>query len=286
MTDTFYADWSKYQTVVTDEYPCSIAAFRADSGYDVDPHAEANWAFCQHSPKIQLVIAYVVFIPGAGAEILGRLKHLFGAHAPAKLAVMIDMESGSGFAGPGNHSVQGQALADSLASWLGGKKRVCGYANHYDWATNWPTRAPWLKRVTASYGSDDPGTYGWQYSGGTATPAPVGYPRSCPPFGSAVDMNVIHKPIEDILTDFGITQEDDMSAADVTAINAHTDAALAAFAVKVEGDLIHRMLAGPDGKPHLVATYAAQEEAVVSALLKQGFTQLDADVKAQHPASA
>jgi hypothetical protein len=146
-----------------------------------------------------------VFKPGQVNATMKRLVDFFGQSAPHKLVVMIDMESGSGFAGPGDHSVGANALANALAVWLGDKRRVLGYANGNDWSLCWSFAPAWMKRVQASYGTQDPGAYAWQYYGGDARwPSPAGYPRSCPPFGANVDMNVIHKPIAQIAADFGL----------------------------------------------------------------------------------
>lgn len=220
MTNTFYADVAKYQRVVDASYPYPMLAFRADSGFDTDPNAEANWLYCQHAAGIKVAIGYVVFIPGASAEILSRLKLLFGQTAPAKLVVMVDMESGTGFAGPGNHSAEANTFITALVGWLGNRNRVIGYANKYDWASNWPGRPAWMRCVTAAYSATDPGTFGWQYYGGVANPHPAGYPTSCPPFGSAVDMNVIHLPIDQIVTALGLSPEDEMTPADLAEIKA------------------------------------------------------------------
>lgn len=209
MTDTFFADVSSWQRVVDNSYPHPVLSFRVDHGGAIDSNAHANWQHIASSPSIKVGIAYVVFKPGQGHAILERVKAFFGDKPPAKLAVMIDMESGSDFAGPGNHSAEASQLAENLAAYLGSDKRVLGYANGYDWAKNWPTRPSWLKRVVASYGSQDPGAFQWQYYGGASNYAsPSGYPRSCPPFGSNVDMNVIHHSISEIEQLLGLNGTD------------------------------------------------------------------------------
>lgn len=211
MTDTFFADISRYQHVVDSTYPGEMIAFRADSGFDLDEHAEANWAYCQHAPKIQAVIAYVVFIPGAVAETVGRVKHLFGAVCPAKVVFEVDDESGKGFAGPGDHSAELNQLVALLDAYSGAEARELEYGNRGDLAAGWSAAPRWLKRITAAYTGTDPGSFGWQYYGGVAgNPVPAGYPTSWPPFGSAVDMNVIHLPIDAIVAALGLAPEDDM----------------------------------------------------------------------------
>lgn len=221
MTDTFFADISRYQHVIDSTYPGEMIAFRADSGFDTDPNAEANWAYCRTAAKIQAVIAYVVFIPGAVAETVGRVKHLFGPVCPAKVVFEVDDESGKGFAGPGDHSTELNQLVALLDAYSGAEARELEYGNRGDLAAGWSAAPGWLKRITAAYTGTDPKSFGWQYYGGVASnPVPAGYPTSWPPFGSAVDMNVIHLPIDAIVAALGLAPEDDMTPADWTKINA------------------------------------------------------------------
>lgn len=200
----FYADVSEFQNVVNNSYPYAVAAFRVDNGARLDFHASANWAHCHASPSIHAAIGYVVFRPGQRAAILRRVKALFGQTAPPKLALMIDMESGYQFAGPGNHSTEANALAADFAAYLGSQRRVLGYANQYDFRSLWPSRPAWLKLVTANYGTRNPGTFGWQYYGGVPSSRPAGYPDWCPPFGSQVDMNAIQLSLDGTLAALGL----------------------------------------------------------------------------------
>lgn len=205
MADTFFSDISEFQVVADERYPHPVLAVRVDNGSRIDFNAAGNWRFCRTSDRIQVAIGYVVFLPGQAQAIFDRVKAFFGDKAPSKLAMMIDMESGLGFAGPGDHSAGANELADLFAHWLGDRARVIGYANAFDWANNWPNRPDWLKRFTAAYSTIDPGTFGWQYYGGVPdNPSPDGYARSCPPFGSHVDMNVIHSPVDQIAAALGI----------------------------------------------------------------------------------
>jgi hypothetical protein len=202
-----FADISEFQTVYTDAYPYQIASFRVDNGGRLDYHAADNWAWCKSrlaTGRLKMAIAYVVFQPGRNAEIVSRVRGFFGP-APKGLAIHIDMESGSEFAGPGNHSAEANQLAALLAAYTGtpGLQREYAYANTYDYASNWPQISPALKKHTASYGSEDPGTYGQQYYGGMPQyPVPAGLPKTCAPFGGYVDLNIIRKPMATILTDF------------------------------------------------------------------------------------
>jgi hypothetical protein len=240
--DTFFSDISYFQNVVNGSYPYPMLCFRADSGSFTDANAAANWHYCATNPSIQLAVAYVVYLPGQESNILARVRQLFGATCPAKLAFMIDMESGGGFAGPGNHSAGANHLFNLLAEYAGSAKRVMGYANHYDWINNWPSPPLGMKRATAAYTTSDPGTYQWQYYGGDSRwVSPQGYPRGSNPFGTNVDMNVIHKPISEILVDFGITGTDwfDMASKnDLLAAVQQANAALEAKVLKsVHGEL-------------------------------------------------
>src|SRR5882757_6806201 len=102
---TFYADISQFQVVVDGTYPYPVLGFRADNGSRTDSNAAANWRYCEaHPTHIRVAIPYVVFKPGQSAAIMARLKNLFGNDCPPNIVPEIDMESGSGFAGPGNHS--------------------------------------------------------------------------------------------------------------------------------------------------------------------------------------
>jgi hypothetical protein len=114
------------------------------------------------------------------------------------------VESGPGFAGPGNHSTGANQLAGMLADYAGSWARVEAYANRSDYQSGWPQIDGRLKKCTASYSTNDPSPYSWQYYGALPYPSPVGYPRSCPPFGSYVDMNVINRGIDQIERDYGV----------------------------------------------------------------------------------
>lgn len=203
--NTFFSDISEFQPVVSNSYKYPLLSFRADNGWRTDSHAHANWSHAKARSDIKVVIAYVVYIPGQLDAVMARLKALFGTRCPAKLVLMIDMESGEGFAGSGNHSSGGNAWLDEFAKYTGSRNRVIAYANHYDFQTNWPQIHSWTRKITAGYGYSDPGSYGWQYFGGMKQfGSPAGYPRSAAPFGSWVDMNVIHKSISQIEKDFGL----------------------------------------------------------------------------------
>lgn len=203
---TFYADVSTFQPLVNHDYPYPVFCFRGDNGWETDNHAYANWRVVEPWDHVQVALVYSVFIPGQTNAIFNRLKNTFGSNPHLKLCPMTDMESGAGFAGPGNHSSEANDFLAMLADWTS-KDHELGYANGYDWSSNWPDRPSWLKRSTAAYTTTDPGTYAWQYYGALPYASPSGYPRHCAPFGSYVDMNVIHKSISQIAEDFGVVKK-------------------------------------------------------------------------------
>ena len=118
----FFADTSHYQVYYDDTYPYLVNSFRGDSGYSTDRKAAGNWAWTRRaigSGAIRLCIIYVVYIPGNNAEILARMKSWLGATCPDRVAFRVDVESGAGFAGGGNHSAGANQLAGMLASYAG-----------------------------------------------------------------------------------------------------------------------------------------------------------------------
>jgi len=214
MASTFWADISSWQRPVDASYPYPVLAFRVDWGGGIDDNARANWSHIAASSAIKAGIGYVVYKPGQSDAIAARVRGLFGTSCPGKLAFMVDMESGADFAGPGNHSTDANRLTQLLADYAGNPARVIGYANGGDWASCWPTRPAWLKRVVASYGTQNPGGWAWQFYGGMNYPTPAGYPRSCKPFGTSVDLNVCLKPLADVLADLGIGDDMALTAAE------------------------------------------------------------------------
>lgn len=209
---TFWADGSIYQPVITSAYPYPKFGFRGDSGTDTDGHAPQNWAYCEDPSRMPLPLTYAVFKPGQRAGIMRRLRNTFGSDpSSTHLCAEIDMESGTQFAGPGDHSAEANALASDLADWLGDQRRVQGYANGGDWAACWPTPPSWMKRRLAKYSASAwpvlAGYYAVQYYGALPYGSPPGFPRACAPFGSYVDMNVTPRTISQILADYGIGED-------------------------------------------------------------------------------
>lgn len=207
----FFADTSEYQPAYNSSYPYPVASFRFFSGYRVDNHATQNWGYHRSaiaSGRTKLVRAYAVFVPGQRAAFQAALKAVFGQAVPSnRIVVVIDMESGPDFAGPGDHSVEANQWAADAAAWTGDWRRVDPYGNVPDLASCWPRMDPRLqKHHVARYDDNPPSNfYAWQYYGALPFPSPPGAPRSCPPFGGYVDMNVIYSSISDIEADYGIT---------------------------------------------------------------------------------
>lgn len=202
---TPWTDASVYQPFYNNSYPLAVGMFRGDSGGSIDSKAEGNMTALSINPKVKAIGTYVVAIPSTWQAQFARMKAFHGPNPSEKLFVEIDAESGKGFAGPGNNSATFNAMASTYADYLGSPKRVLGYANKYDFASIWPSRPSWLKLNTADYSADDPGTFAQQCYGGVASnPSPVGAPRSVPPFGAYIDVNIYRGPLANFLSEIGI----------------------------------------------------------------------------------
>lgn len=184
----FWADVSSWQRVVNASYPWQQLCIRLDTGYSLDSNAHANVSAWKGMHRTGPLMGYVVFISGQSRAILNRIKAAFGSDLDG-IRPMIDMESGSGFAGPGNHSSEANDFAAALAA-IVGQRGVIGYANGGDWAHNWPTRPAWMHRIVANYSSTVvSGVFAQQFYGGMPYAVPSGWPRAVAPFGSHVDLN-------------------------------------------------------------------------------------------------
>jgi hypothetical protein len=207
-----FADVSEHQgRPVDNSYPFPILSFRLDTGFRTDRLAAENLLRSRRmldAGRLSLVIGYVVMLPGTNAAVMRRVTQLMGTHCPSGFAFRVDVESGPGFAGPGDHSAQANDLVRQLAIYAGDDpadpKHVEGYGNAPDLASCWPGRPLALKVCTARYDDEDPGSYSQQYYGGLDYPVPAGLPRTCPPWGSWVDLNVTRRPLSQILLDYGI----------------------------------------------------------------------------------
>jgi hypothetical protein len=239
----YFADISEYQHPFDSTYAYPIGMFRFFSGYRTDYNARANWAQQEaalSSGKGRISLAYPVFIPGQLGSMLASLKNTFGSTCPTnRLVIVPDMESGPGFAGPGDHSVEANDWVYALADYTGTPAdliRAHAYANNGDFASCWPQIDDRVKKHTAAYNAVNPGTFAWQYQGGNpAYPAPAGAPRAYAPFGTYVDGNVIYQTLDQIEQLLGITPTlatgDDMSFRVIYCPSEPTRAALGVWAV-------------------------------------------------------
>jgi hypothetical protein len=207
----YHADTSEFQPYYSTAYPYPVAGFRFHSGYRVDAKAPGNWAYHRaaiDSGRTRVLFVYAVFVPGQLSLVMDGLREVFGVNCPSNRVIpKVDMESGKDFAGPGDHSAEANEWADEFAQYAKSWTRVAPYANASDFADCWPHMDPRIiQRHVAKYSATPPSDYySWQYYGATTDPSPLGAPRSCQPFGSFVDLNVIYKTIDQVEADYGIT---------------------------------------------------------------------------------
>lgn len=202
-----YADIAEFQPPLDSSYPYQMIACRVDNGSRLDNNISVNWARASSDPKIRIFVGYLVFQSGALSGVMARIKQVFGKTCPGKVVFRIDMESGSQFAGPGDHSAEANQWVAALAAYMATATREDGYANSGDWSGLWSNIPHGFKRVLADYTDQLPaGWYGYQYYGGLDYPTPAGLPRSCPPFGAWVDMNVTYRTIDQMMSDYGLAQ--------------------------------------------------------------------------------
>lgn len=224
---SFCADASYYQPYFDKTYPWRWANHRLDSGYFIDEKAVGNYKLLTTWPQILVIENYTVFIPSTYKAMLQRIKDFYHTNGLSpKVVVKIDMESGSGFAGPGDHSTDANWLANELADVMGSQERVLRYGNTPDYDACWSHPLAWLpaRDCIAGYSSNEPAHphLTWQYFGGmTQYPSPAGYPRSVAPFGSYIDLNVAHMSVAALATKYGLTTGEEL---DVTAVQTLTKA--------------------------------------------------------------
>ena len=139
MTDTRWADVSRWQVPVDDAYPHPFFAFKASDGSEVDPNCAANLAWAKANAGGQLVGFAGYHVYRVGEDNLGGAKRALGSPHPL-MTIMLDVEDWEGEittdqSGPLN------ALREQLIDWLGGSRaRVFGYANtgNGNMQTLWP----------------------------------------------------------------------------------------------------------------------------------------------------
>jgi hypothetical protein len=190
MTDSFFADVSEFQRVVDDSYPYQLFSFRSNDGTYQDHNFAKNYAWAvkaADSGKLACFIVYSYWRPN-WLDTVNTHKSMVGqAGGPhPKMISMIDVESGGNPGG--NHSDGINRAYWNLAGWLGGTKRVIGYANRGDFNTMWPTRPDGLRVIGAGYGHNPklPGQIAHQYTNGQGYGG--GLPEGAAPFGNC-DMN-------------------------------------------------------------------------------------------------
>lgn len=257
-TVAFAADVSQYQGPLTAAYPWRGVIFRLGEGdYRKDARFDVNYAAAKtlvtQGHLDWFGVYHVGLKPGVNgvrsvqSQVDAVNSWLGGRLHPAGF-LMQDAENWSGKQGGDLSAVFNGILEGCIPLVLAGdERRTLGYANGYDWANLWPSRPAWLKRTVAAWGTTWPGTFGWQYRGGTATPVPAGYPSVVAPWG-AVDLNAfVGLTHQDVAAAFGI-------GADMTTVDL-TDAAVSKVAAAAAGAVWAHVIMAQDGKSGHTASY-------------------------------
>jgi hypothetical protein len=128
MTDTKWADVSRWQCAVNDSYPHPFFSFKCSDGNDVDPNNSANLSWSKANAGKQLVGFAGYHVYRVGEDNLGGVKRALGSPHPY-MTIMLDVEDWEGEI-HGNQSGPLNELREQLIVWLGGSRsRVFGYAN-------------------------------------------------------------------------------------------------------------------------------------------------------------
>ncbi|ARQ95470.1 endolysin [Mycobacterium phage Shandong1] len=191
--DTLYADVSEWQAPVTDAYTNAgykVLCIRSNDGTHRDVDWQSNYAWCKRAVddgRLKFFIVYFVWRPN-WTEAVATLKSQIGEPHP-RMAVMVDVESWGGQI-TGDQSDGINAAFESIASWLGDRRRVIGYGNAGDLDRLWPRKPAGVRLVVAGYGRlpTYPGMIAHQYTDGTGWGRKTGLPDGAPPFGNC-DMN-------------------------------------------------------------------------------------------------
>ncbi|UTN93221.1 lysin A [Mycobacterium Phage Sunflower1121] len=189
--DTLYADVSEWQVPVTDAYTDAgykVLCIRSNDGTHRDLDWQSNYAWCKRAVddgRLKFFIVYFVWRPN-WTEAVATLKAQIGQPHP-RMAVMLDVESWGGQI-TGDQSDGINAAFESIASWLGDRRRVIGYGNAGDLDRLWPRKPAGVRLVVAGYGRlpTYPGMIAHQYTDGQGYGG--GLPEGAPPFGNC-DMN-------------------------------------------------------------------------------------------------
>lgn len=196
-----HADHSSYQPALDLTYPYPNDSFRAFDGTYEDPRFRQNLRVAAQLVKAGRGLcfaAYLVYRPGKvdeQARLFRQAVLTTLGSIPRWLVAEVDVESWGG-------QIRGDRSAELNRSWallvtvLGGdRRRVGGYFNRPDGQSLWPHRPSGMWVRLAAYTSKIvtgtvPNAIAQQYYGGLDYPVPPGLPRSCPPFGRHIDLNV------------------------------------------------------------------------------------------------
>lgn len=155
MTDTQWADISKYNPLATDAYPYRWIAIRSNDGTLDDEHFQQNLAWAKHAcdiGKLDGFIVYVVFETNVSQTLANLIQNVGTPHP--RMAVMIDVEKWGGRIS-GDQTVNIEQLRKGIVAWLGGNaKRCIVYGNTGDLPSLYPGKPAGVRVVVAAYGSN------------------------------------------------------------------------------------------------------------------------------------
>lgn len=155
MTDTQWADISKYNPLASDVYPYRWIAIRSNDGTLDDEHFQQNLAWAKHAcdlGKLDGFIVYVVYETNVSQTVANLIQNVGAPHL--KMAVEIDVESWGGRIS-GNQTVGIEQMRRSIVAWLGNNaKRCIVYGNVNDLKTLYPGKPSGVRVVVADYSSN------------------------------------------------------------------------------------------------------------------------------------
>ena len=186
MTDTKWADVSRWQCAVNNNYPHPFFSFKCSDGGDEDPNNDANlsWSKANVGTSGKKMVGFAGYhVYRVGEDNLGGVKRALGSPHPY-MTIMLDVEDWEGEITT-NQSGPLNTLREQLIDWLGGSRaRVFGYANtgNGNLQTLWPDYKD-TKFVIPNY------------SGKPSHPAMIAHQYaddvSCAPFGPC-DANIAY----------------------------------------------------------------------------------------------
>ena len=186
MTDTKWADVSRWQVPVNNNYPHPFFSFKCSDGGDVDPNNGANlsWSKSNVGSSGKKMVGFAGYhVYRVGEDNFGGIKRALGS-PNNYMTIMLDVEDWEGEITT-NQSGPLNKLRDQCIDWLGGSRsRVFGYANtgNGNLQTLWPDYKD-TKFIIPNY------------SGKPSHPAMIGHQYaddvSCAPFGPC-DANIAY----------------------------------------------------------------------------------------------